>query len=148
MLERELKSIDILLVEDNEGDIFLTKKAFEKERIENNIQVAMDGEKALEILRQSGDENYPDAILLDINLPGKNGREVLSEIKEDDALKSIPVIILTSSKAEQDMVKTYGLHADSYMLKPIDVVKFQEIMNSIEEEFLPMPHLNQGCGNV
>lgn len=130
------RPVEILLVEDNEGDVFLTKKAFEKAKILNNIHVVEDGEKVMQYLR--GDGEYkgsvkPDIILLDINLPKKNGTEVLVEIKEDDNFKRIPVVILTSSKAEQDVVKSYDLHASSYIVKPLDVSKFQNVVTAIED---------------
>lgn len=129
------RAVEILLVEDNEGDIFLTKKAFAKAKIINNIQVAMDGDEALRFLRKEGeyaDVARPDIILLDINLPKKSGKEVLKEIKEDEALCAIPVIVLSSSKAEQDVVKTYELHANGYIVKPVDLMKFQEVVNAVE----------------
>ena len=136
MVEKNARSIEILLVEDNEGDVFLTKKAFEKAKILNNITVASDGEEALEILRkqnQHASAARPDIVLLDINLPKKNGKEVLAEIKEDANLRRIPVVVLTSSKAEQDIVKTYDLHASSYIVKPIDITQFQNVVNAIED---------------
>lgn len=132
---KQTRPIEILLVEDNEGDIFLTKKAFSSAKIINNISVATDGETALSMLRKEGeysDVNRPDIILLDINLPKKNGNEVLEEIKADTSLRRIPVVVLTSSKAEQDIVKTYDLHASSYIVKPIDISKFQEVVSAIE----------------
>lgn len=129
------KSVEILLIEDNEGDIFLTKKAFEAAKISNNIQVATDGEMAMKILLRHGKYKEcprPDIVLLDINLPKKDGRQVLAEIKEDESLKKIPVVVLTSSKAEQDIVKTYELHANSYIVKPINLDKFHDIVSAIE----------------
>lgn len=136
MTDKPVRPVEILLVEDNEGDVFLTKKAFERAKIINNITVATDGEQALEILRKENDhENAarPDIILLDINLPKKNGKEVLAEIKEDASLRRIPVVVLTSSKAEQDIVKTYDLNASSYIVKPIDINKFQDVVSAIED---------------
>lgn len=131
----KVKQIEILLIEDNEGDIFLTQKAFKSAKIANNLHIARDGEVALEMLRKQG--NYsdvitPDIVLLDINLPKKDGKQVLQEIKADEILRRIPVVILTSSKAEQDVLKTYDLQANSYILKPIDLDKFQEIVQAIE----------------
>lgn len=131
-----MKLINILLVEDNEGDVFLTKKAFEKAKIVNRIDVASDGEIALDMLHgRKGHEGYarPDIILMDINLPKKDGLQVLSEIKMDDTLRRIPVVILTSSQAEQDVIRTYNLHASSYITKPINLEKFHQIVNAIED---------------
>ena len=135
MKDQEFKSVDILLIEDNPGDIFLTKKAFKSCKLSNRLFVAEDGEKAISFLKKEGeykDAVTPDIILLDLNLPGKDGREILAEIKEDEDLKSIPVIILTSSDAEKDILTTYKLHANSYIVKPVDFTKFLEIVSSIE----------------
>lgn len=135
MIENNIKSVEILLVEDNEGDVFLTKKAFEKAKIANNIHVAIDGEIAMEMLHKKGEHTdmpKPDIVLLDINLPKKDGKQVLAEMKEDEELRRIPVVILTSSKAEQDVVKTYDLHASSYIVKPINLEKFHDIVTAIE----------------
>lgn len=129
------RPIEILLVEDNPGDVFLTKKAFETGKIANNMQVATNGEMALEMLKKEGDFSEcitPDIILLDLNLPKMDGREVLESIKDDEELKRIPVVILTSSNAERDIVASYNLHANSYIVKPVDFNKFTEIVDSIE----------------
>ncbi|MFK8068471.1 MAG: response regulator [Gammaproteobacteria bacterium] len=129
------KFAEILLVEDNPGDVLLTREAFSEAKIKNNIHVAADGEEALAFLkRQEGYENVatPDLILLDLNLPKLDGREVLQAIKRDENLRRIPVVILTSSKAEQDVLKTYDLHANSYLVKPVDLEKFVEVVNAIE----------------
>lgn len=130
------RPIEILLIEDNEGDIFLTKKAFERAKIANHIYVATDGEMGIQMLgkkREYSDIPTPDIVLLDINLPKKNGQQVLGEMKQDSALKRIPVVILTSSKAEEDIVKSYDLHASSYVVKPIDLTKFYEVVSAIED---------------
>ena len=131
----DAKPIEILLVEDNPGDVLLTKEAFIDAKICNNITVTRDGEACLAYLRQEDeytDAIRPDIILLDLNIPKIDGREVLSRIKEDPDLKRIPVVILTSSKAEQDVLETYNLHANSYLVKPVDLVKFSEIVAAIE----------------
>lgn len=131
-----MKPINILLVEDNEGDVFLTRKAFEKAKITNTLHVAEDGEIALKMLRlQPPYENAikPDIILLDINLPKIDGKQVLAEVKADPELRRIPVVILTSSNAEKDVLKTYDLHANSYIIKPIDIDKFREVVQAIED---------------
>jgi len=136
MTPKKVRPVEILLVEDNEGDVFLTKKAFEQAKIANNINVAIDGEAAIEMLKNQGeyaDLARPDIVLLDINLPKKDGKQVLLEMKADDNLKRIPVVILTSSKAEQDVVKTYDLHASSYIVKPINLEKFHDVVTAIED---------------
>jgi chemotaxis family two-component system response regulator Rcp1 len=130
------KAVDILLVEDNPGDVRLTKEALRDAKVLNKIFVAKDGVEAMEFLRKEGsfkDMHMPDLILLDLNLPRKDGREVLAEIKEDPKLKHIPVVILTSSKADEDILKAYNLHANCYVTKPVDLNGFVEIMHSMEE---------------
>lgn len=124
------KPIDILLVEDNEGDIFLTKKVFEKAKLKNKVTVAQDGEIAMTMLQE--DQIRPDLILLDINLPKKDGKQVLEEMKNDPLLKTIPVVILTSSKAEKDILESYELHANSFITKPVTLEKFGEVASVIE----------------
>jgi CheY-like chemotaxis protein len=132
----EFKSINILLVEDNPGDVRLTREALNENKIVNELSLAGDGEEALKFLRkENGYENAPkpDLILLDLNLPKKDGRQVLAEIKNDEKLKRIPVIILTSSKAEEDILKMYNLHANCYITKPIDLKQFMMVIKTIEE---------------
>lgn len=130
-----LKSIEILLIEDNPGDVLLTREAFSDSKIVNAIHVAQDGEEALAYLRK--EEGYeeaaiPDLIFLDLNLPKIDGREVLQEIKSDENLLHIPVVILTSSEAEQDVLKTYNLHANSYVIKPLDLDQFAKVVQAVE----------------
>lgn len=123
--------VRILLVEDNPGDVRLTKEALKESRICNEILVARDGEEAMSILRQKkegGKVSIPQLILLDLNLPKKDGREVLKEIKADEMLKRIPVIVLTTSASEEDILKSYNLHANCYITKPVDLKKFLKIM--------------------
>lgn len=130
------KFIDILLIEDNPGDVRLTKEALKENKVLNELHVVSDGEEAMKFLRRSkGFEKKPrpDLILLDLNLPKKDGREVLAEIKNDDNLKRIPVIILTSSKSEEDIFKTYNLHANCYLTKPISLESFINVIKSIED---------------
>jgi len=130
-----MKPIQILLVEDNEGDVFLTKKAFEKARIANNISVVMDGEEAVKFLKAEGeyqDRIKPDIVFLDINLPKKDGKQVLEEVKADPHTKRIPIVVLTSSSAEQDILKSYDLQANAYITKPINLEKFHEIVSATE----------------
>ncbi|MCM8539732.1 MAG: response regulator [Lentisphaeraceae bacterium] len=129
------RPIEILLVEDNPGDVFLTKKAFENSKLANHLIVATDGEMALQMLRKEGEyKNHitPDIILLDLNLPKIDGKEVLEDIKNDEELRKIPVVILTSSNAEKDILMSYELHANSYVVKPVDFSKFLDIVDSIE----------------
>ena len=136
MSNHEMRFADILLVEDNDGDVFLTKKAFQKAKVGNEIFVAKDGEVAMEMLYKRGEfHNFPrpDLILLDINLPKKDGCEVLQEIKADDDLRRIPVVILTGSQAEEDVVRSYNFHANAYLVKPVDLHKFQEVIQSLED---------------
>lgn len=125
------KPIEILLVEDNEGDVFLTRRVFEKANIKNAITVAEDGEKAMELLN-SRLENLPDIVLLDINLPKKDGKQVLEEIKSDPKLRALPVVILTSSKADKDILESYDLHANSYIVKPVTIEKFGEVATIVQ----------------
>jgi len=129
------KLAEILLVEDNEGDIELTKEAFDEAKFRNNLHVVEDGEEALDFLfKRNGNENAttPDIILLDLNLPGTNGREVLEIIKADTNLKRIPVIVLTSSQADKDVIESYDLHANCYIVKPVDAIKFMSVVQHVE----------------
>ena len=131
----KLRPIEILLVDDNPGDIRLTQEALKESKVLNNIHVVEDGMEALEFLRKEGrfkNEITPDIILLDLNLPKRNGREVLIEIKNDDLLKKIPVVILTISRAEEDILKSYELHANCYITKPVDMDQFIKIVRTIE----------------
>ena len=132
----ECGPIEILLVEDNPGDVRLTKEALKEGRFANLINVAVDGFEAMAFLRREGkyaNASRPDLILLDLNLPKKNGREVLADIKADSDLKRIPVVVLTSSQAEKDIVATYNLHANCYITKPVDFEQFICVVRSIED---------------
>ena len=132
----KIRPVEILLVEDNPGDVRLTKEAMKEAKIFNILNVVEDGVEALAYLRKKGkfkDVNRPDLILLDLNLPKKNGREVLTEIKQDINLKQIPVVILTVSKAEEDISKTYELHANCFITKPVDMDQFVKVVKSIED---------------
>jgi chemotaxis family two-component system response regulator Rcp1 len=131
--------VEILLAEDNPGDVRLTEKALEEGKLLNNLHVVNNGVKALEFLRQDGeyeDAPKPDLMLLDLNMPRKDGTDVLSEMKEDPELKRIPVVVLTSSEAEEDIVKSYDLHANAYLSKPIDFDGFLDIVERIEDFWL------------
>jgi len=128
--------IEILLVEDNPGDVDLTKEALDHSKMINNLHLVGDGVEALAFLRKEGkyaNAAHPDLILLDLNLPKKDGREVLAVIKEDPALRRIPVVVLTTSDAEQDILKAYSLHANCYITKPVDVEKFVLVVKAIED---------------
>ncbi len=130
-----LRQIEILLVEDNPADVLMTQAAFEDFKISNSLHVVEDGEEALEYLRSSGvfaGSPRPDLIMLDLNLPRKNGREVLAEIKSDPALRNIPVVVLTTSKSEQDVLQAYDLHANCYIVKPVGFANFVEAIKSIK----------------
>ena len=135
-IETSVDSVEILLVEDNPGDVRLTKEVFKDCTVRNKVHVVEDGIEALAFLRREGkyaDAIRPDLILLDLNLPKKDGREVLKEIKSDEKLKSIPIIVLTVSNVEEDIIKTYNLHTNSYIIKPIDLDKFVEVVKSIQK---------------
>ena len=130
------RPVEVLLVEDSPGDVVLTRKALERSRLLNNLHVARDGVEALAFLHREpefADAPRPDLILLDLNLPKKDGREVLQEIKEDPDLKRIPVVILTTSSAEEDILRSYNLHANGYVTKPVDVDEFFRVVQSIED---------------
>lgn len=138
------KPIEILLVEDNPGDIRLTKEALKEGKIFNKLHVVMDGAEALNFLHREGKYAHairPDLILLDLNLPKKDGREVLAEIKTDEGLKRIPVVVMTVSSAEEDISKTYNLHANCYITKPADLDQFIKIVKSIEDFWLTIVKL-------
>jgi len=138
------KPAEVLLVEDNPGDARLTQEAFKEGKVLNVVRVVSDGEEALAFLRRQGpfaDAPRPDLILLDLNLPKKDGREVLAEIKADPDLKRIPVVILTTSKAEEDIARTYNLHANCYITKPVDLEQFLQVVRSIEDFWLAIVQL-------
>lgn len=139
-MDREhCRPIEILLVEDNPGDVRLTQEALREGKVRNHLHVAADGVEAMAFLRREGQHAQapqPDLILLDLNLPKKGGREVLAEIKEDPDLRRIPVVILTVSKAEEDVLKSYNLHANCYITKPVNLDQFLEVVKSIEDFWL------------
>jgi CheY-like chemotaxis protein len=135
----EAPPVEILLVEDNPGDYRLTQEALREGKVYNNLHWAKDGVEALDFLKRHGkyaDAPRPDIILLDLNLPKKDGREVLSEIKGDPVLRPIPVVILTTSKAEEDVLRSYDLHANCYVTKPVDLDKFIVVVQSIDRFWL------------
>jgi CheY-like chemotaxis protein len=139
-----LDVVDVLLVEDDDGDVLMTKEAFEYHKIRNRLHVVNDGEQALQFLRREGD--YADAprpglILLDLNLPRRDGREVLAELKDDPELGMIPVVVLTTSEAEEDIVRSYRLHANAYVSKPVDFDRFIEVVRHIDDFFVTVVKL-------
>lgn len=139
-----MTAIDILMVEDNPGDARLTEEALKESKVYNNLHHVRDGVEAMEFLRKEGpygEAPTPDIILLDLNLPRKDGRQVLAELKSIPRLKNIPVVVLTTSEAEQDIVKSYELHANCYITKPVDLDKFVEIIHGIENFWLSIVKL-------
>ena len=145
--ESSFHPIEILLVEDNPGDSRLAKEALKESKLKNNLYVAEDGVEAMNFLYKTGKYSKmprPDLVILDLNLPKKDGREVLAEIKNDDNLKRIPVVILTISKAEEDILKTYNLHANCYVTKPLDLDQFMKVVRSIEDFWLTIVKLPNG----
>jgi chemotaxis family two-component system response regulator Rcp1 len=133
------KPIEILLVEDNPGDVDLAREALESTKMRNIFHVVNDGEAAMDFLLRRDvytEVPRPDLILLDLNLPKKDGREVLAEVKSSDSLKRIPVVVLTTSRAEEDILKSYDLHANCYISKPIDFEQFLKVVKSIEDFWL------------
>jgi len=141
------KPIEILLVEDNPGDARLALESFKESKIRNALHWVQDGVEALAFMRRQGrytNEPRPDVILLDLNMPKMDGRRVLAEIKSDDDLKRIPVVILTISKSEEDILKTYNLHANCYITKPLDLDQFMKVIRSIEDFWLTIVRLPRG----
>jgi len=144
------KMIEILLVEDNPGDVRLTQEAFREAKVRNKLHVVGDGVDAMAFLRREGkyaDAPRPDLILLDLNMPKKDGREVLAEIKTEEDLRRIPVVILTISKAEEDIIKSYDLHANCYITKPVDLEQFIKVVKAVEDFWLTIVKLPKSEGN-
>ena len=139
-----LDVVDVLLVEDDDGDVLMTREAFEHHKIRNTLHVVRDGEEALQFLRREGeyaDAPRPGLILLDLNLPRRDGREVLAELKADPELRVIPVVVLTTSEAEEDIVRSYSLHANAYVSKPVDFDRFIEVIRQIDDFFVTVVKL-------
>ena len=142
-----IEVIDVLLVEDDPGDVLLIEEAFADNKVRNRLHTVSDGVEALAFLRREGeyaDAVQPDLILLDLNLPRMSGHEVLADIKADQALRRIPVVILTTSRAEQDVLKTYDQHANCYITKPVDLDQFIAVIQSIESFWLTIVTLPEG----
>ena len=144
MIDDMPKPIVVLLVEDDPGDVLMTREAFADSKLHNTLEVVSDGVEALAYLRGEGgyaERPRPDLILLDLNLPRKDGREVLAEIKSDPALRSIPVVVLTTSKAEEDILRSYKLHANAYVTKPVDFEQFIGAIRQIDDFFVSVVRL-------
>jgi CheY-like chemotaxis protein len=145
-MNENLNVISVLLVEDDPGDVVLIREAFEHNKVHNALNVVSDGVEALEFLRNEGthaDAPRPDLILLDLNLPRMDGREVLAQIKGDAELRTIPVVVLTTSAAEEDILRSYDLHANAYVTKPVDFERFIEVVRQIDDFFVSvvkLPH--------
>jgi CheY-like chemotaxis protein len=142
-----LEPIDVLLVEDDPGDTLMIREAFADNKVHNTLSCVTDGEQAMQFLHREGnyaDAPRPDLILLDLNLPRKDGREVLAEIKGDERLRTIPVVVLTTSAAEEDVLRSYHLHANAYVTKPVDFDRFIEVVRQIDEFFVTVVKLPKG----
>ena len=144
MTTAEPRLIEVLLVEDDPGDVLLTREAFEHQKVANRLHVVNNGEDAIAFLRRQGEYTEvpePDLVLLDLNLPGMHGREVLAAIKEDAHLQTIPVVVLTTSEAEEDVLRSYRLHANAYVTKPVDFDRFMQVVRAIDEFFVRVVRL-------
>jgi len=138
------REIQVLLVEDDPGDVLMTREAFEDYKVHNQLHVVNDGEQAMAFLRQEGDYAdmpRPDLVLLDLNLPRMDGRQVLDAIKSDSELSSIPVVVLTTSEAEDDVLRSYSLHANAYVTKPVDFERFINVVRQIDDFFVSVVRL-------
>jgi CheY-like chemotaxis protein len=144
MTENPTDPVHVLLVEDDPGDVLMTQEAFEHHKIRNPLHVAADGAEAPRFLRREGehaDAPRPGLILLDLNLPRVNGREVLGSIKSDPELQSIPAVVLTTSAADEDIARSYALHANAYVTKPVDFKRFMEVIQRIDDFFVTVVQL-------
>ncbi len=144
MTDQPVRPIEVLLVEDDEGDVLMTREALAEGKVLNRLSVVNDGVEAVEYLRQNGDyheASRPDLILLDLNLPKKDGRQVLEEVKADENLRRIPVIVLTTSGADEDVLRSYNLHANAYVTKPVDFDRFVDVIRQIDDFFISVVRL-------
>jgi CheY-like chemotaxis protein len=144
MNDLTVRPIEVLLVEDDPGDVVLTKEAFEDNKVSNKLSIVSDGEEAMRFLRREGDyadAPRPDLVLLDLNLPRMDGRQVLEEIKADETLRTIPVVVLTTSEAEEDIIRSYRLHANAYVTKPVDFDQFIKVVRQIDDFFVSVVKL-------
>jgi CheY-like chemotaxis protein len=136
--------IEVLLVEDDPGDVLMTQEAFAEHKVRNRLAVVSDGEEAIAYLRREGrfsDAVRPDLVLLDLNLPRRDGRQVLEEIKSDEQLRQIPVVVLTTSQADEDILRSYELHANAYVTKPVDFDRFIAVVRQIDQFFVSVVKL-------
>jgi CheY-like chemotaxis protein len=144
MHDDQPEAIEVLLVEDDPGDVLMTREAFAQHKVRNTLHVVSDGVEALSFLRQEGkyaEAPRPDLVLLDLNLPRKDGREVLAEIKADPQLRRTPVVVLTTSEAEEDVLRSYDLHANAYVAKPVDFDRFIDVVRRIDSFFVTVVKL-------
>jgi CheY-like chemotaxis protein len=144
MTDQPVRPIEVLLVEDDEGDVLMTREALAEGKVLNHLNVVNDGVEAVAYLRQTGDYSdaaRPDLVLLDLNLPKKDGRQVLEEIKADENLRRIPVIVLTTSGADEDILRSYNLHANAYVTKPVDFDRFVDVIRQIDDFFISVVRL-------
>jgi CheY-like chemotaxis protein len=144
MTPQVVAPIEVLLVEDDPGDVLMTQEAFAEHKVGNRLHVVSDGDEALAYLRQEGpyaDAVRPDLVLLDLNLPRRDGREVLAEIKADESLRHIPVVVLTTSAADEDILRSYELHANAYVTKPVDFEQFISVVRRIDDFFVSVVKL-------
>lgn len=143
-MSSESVPIEVLLVEDDPGDVLMTQEAFAEHKVRNRLAVVSDGEEAIAYLRREGrfaDAVRPDLVLLDLNLPRRDGRQVLEEIKSDERLRQIPVVVLTTSQAEEDILRSYELHANAYVTKPVDFDRFISVVRQIDQFFVSVVKL-------
>ena len=148
-MDGQPQPIEVLLVEDDPGDVLMIREAFEENKVRNHLHVVSDGQEAVDFVRRQGaygDAPRPDLVLLDLNLPRKDGREVLAEIKGDDELSSIPVVVLTTSEAEEDILRSYSLHANAYVTKPVDFERFIQVVRQIDDFFVTVVKLPPSQG--
>lgn len=144
MLAEAVRPIEVLLVEDDEGDVLMTREALDEGKVLNRLNVVGDGVEAVAYLRRAGeyaDAARPDLVLLDLNLPRRDGRQVLEEVKNDPDLRRIPIVVLTTSEAEEDVLRSYDLHANAYVTKPVDFERFVEVIRQIDEFFISVVRL-------
>jgi CheY-like chemotaxis protein len=144
MLAEAVRPIEVLLVEDDEGDVLVTREALDEGKVVNRLNVVGDGVEAMAYLRRSGkyaDAARPDLVLLDLNLPKRDGRQVLDDVKSDPDLRRIPIVVLTTSEAEEDVLRSYDLHANAYVTKPVDFDRFVEVIQQIDEFFISVVRL-------
>ena len=142
--DAQARTVDVLLVEDDPGDVLMTREAFEHHKIRNQLHVVNDGEQAMQFLRRTGEyasAPRPGLILLDLNLPRRDGLEVLAELKGDPDLRTIPVVVLTTSEAEEDIARSYALHANAYVSKPVDFERFMDVIRQIDNFFVTVVEL-------